>query len=123
VPPLQSTGETVKPSKRARLVEKVTREFKNLENLDAKERDLRNLLDVIRDEIKKYEVGIDQKLKEIAAMEKEREWKKGEYLDLQGQYEKKVMLLNEDAQKNQEILFNLKNSIIEITQRVLYFFV
>jgi hypothetical protein len=122
IPPLSSaTGQettTIRPSKRARLLEKITREIKSLENLDAKERDLRNLLDVVRDEVKRYEVGMDRKIKELAALEKEREEKKAEYNDVQSQHEKKVVLLSEDAQKNQQILANIKNSIIQITQKV-----
>jgi hypothetical protein len=109
---------TIRPSKRARLLEKVNREIKALEAVETKEKDLRNLLDVVRDETKKYEVGIDQKTKEIAVMEAEREEKKLQYLEVQNQHETRVAILNEDAQKNQTILSNLKNSIIQITQKV-----
>jgi hypothetical protein len=116
-----TTNNTVKPSKRSRLIEKISREAKTQDGLEAKQRDLKMQIDALREENKRLATDIEQKQKDVNAMLKEREKKKESYLEVQKAHERKIAFQTSEARMQETMLANLKSNILQMTQKVSFF--
>jgi dihydroneopterin aldolase len=85
---------------------------------DISQKDLRNSLDVLRDDNKKLQIDIDLKTKQVAASQKDKDKKMETYGEIIKQFEERQAQMKKDADLHQLHLTNLKSSIIQITQQV-----
>jgi hypothetical protein len=126
----------LRPQKRSRLIERVTKNNEQKEEQqqnnatggpganvisdvsDISQKDLRNSLDVLRDDNKKLQIDIDLKTKQVAASQKDKEKKMETYGEIIKQFEERQAQMKKDADLHQLHLTNLKSSIIQITQQV-----